>query len=153
MTDKAQVTRAPDTITYNPVYHVTYVGADPTRGYVYARLAASQATLGQEEREIIERCAKVIDDYRAHIARLIAEKMTSERVGADLVAELLAQRIRALVPSAPTASVEEQAMELLASTPHDLLCPQRSSTGFCNCDHKVRAIAKALTRTNRERGE
>jgi hypothetical protein len=46
-----------------------------------------------------------------------------------------------------------RARELLAATPHGILCPARSSTGFCNCDHKVRTVAAALAREAEIRAE
>lgn len=33
-----------------------------------------------------------------------------------------------------------RARELLAAVPHDLLCPAKSSTGYCRC-HQYRALA------------
>lgn len=43
---------------------------------------------------------------------------------------------------------ERRAKTILAETPHGMLCPQRYSTGFCNCDHKYRAVLTALASTH-----
>ena len=40
---------APDRITYNPGYKVTYEGADPTRGYVYIRADLHQAAIDRAD--------------------------------------------------------------------------------------------------------
>ena len=45
-------------------------------------------------------------------------------------------------------ALERRASRILSETPHGLLCPVRSSTGFCNCDHKFRAVMAALASTH-----
>lgn len=54
---------APEAITYNPVYGVTYIGADPTRGHVYSLAASPKATAPASVREHLQRMIDAAANY------------------------------------------------------------------------------------------
>lgn len=65
---------APEQITYNAVYQVTYEGADPTRGHVYVRADRAEAAL-REARDALHRIAMEAERTNGswvHLKRSIA---------------------------------------------------------------------------------
>ena len=67
---------APDRITYNPGYKVTYEGADPTRGYVYIRADLHQAAIDRAEADLKAKSADM-EELRARAVATIEDLLAT----------------------------------------------------------------------------
>jgi len=104
---------APDLITYNPGYKVTYEGADPSRGYVYTRTDLSQASVAAALEAAADRADVIANGHRDNECSDIA---AGAQQVADNIRAMITQRDHDALAAHVAAEVAKDAAWLLIDT-------------------------------------